>query len=72
MPEFTGDPGPSQESSRRAATDIAPKIQAAGVGGATSVILIAIAQQLGVELSAEVAAAIVLVFTWASGYLKKG
>lgn len=47
------------------------KVAAAGISGAVSIVLIYIASQLGLELPAEVAAAITTIVSFASGYLVK-
>jgi hypothetical protein len=67
-----GDPGPAGESDTRAALDLAPKMEAAGVAGAVSLVLVWLGAQLGVEIPVEVAAAIPVIVAWAAGYLKKG
>jgi hypothetical protein len=47
-----------------------PKIATAGLSGAAATVLIFIAKQAGLDLSAEVAAALVLIATAGPGYLK--
>ena len=67
--QLAGDPGPGQEP--RSARQIAPKVGAAGVGGALSVLLVYLLSLAGVELDTEVAAAIATVFAFGAGYLKR-
>ena len=47
------------------------KVQAAGFGGALSVIAIWVAAQFGVDMPAEVGAGIATLAAFAAGYLKK-
>lgn len=49
-----------------------PKVAAAGIGGALAAILVAVANALGLDLSPEVAAAVVTVVSFGAGYLKRG
>jgi hypothetical protein len=70
--EFTGDPGPAAESTRRAPLDLAPKVKAGGIGGSLAVLLMFVAAQLGVELPETVALAIGVLVTWAASYVKQG
>lgn len=46
-----------------------PKVQAAGVGGAATIIIVAVLGALGVEVPEEVAAAVAAVVAFAAGYL---
>lgn len=48
-----------------------PKVVATGVTGAAAIILVAVANKLGLDLPPEVAAAIVAVAAFAAGYLKR-
>lgn len=53
------------------AARVRPKVAAAGVGGAaTTVVLYALSEMLGVEVPAEVASAIAGVIAFGAGYLK--
>jgi hypothetical protein len=56
-----------------AATDLkpTPKIAATGLSGAVATVLIVIAKELGLDLSAEAAAGIVFLATTGAGYLKR-
>ena len=47
-----------------------PKVAAAGASGAVATLVVFIAAQLGVEMSAEVGAAIATLVAFAGGYLK--
>ena len=49
----------------------APKVAAAGMAGAITTLLVFIATELDVELSAEAGAAIATLIAFASGYLKR-
>ena len=53
-----------------AATDIHPKVAAAGVAGAATVIVLWIASLLGLDIPPEVASAIPVVIAVAAGYLR--
>lgn len=46
------------------------KIQAAGVSGAASIVIIWVLAQLGVEMPPEVAAAVTTILSVGAGYLK--
>jgi len=48
-----------------------PKVAAAGVGGSLAVVIVWVAGIAGVEVPAEVAAAIALLLSFAAGYLKR-
>lgn len=48
-----------------------PKVVATGVTGAAAIILVAVANKLGLDLPPEVAAAIVAVAAFVAGYLKR-
>ena len=47
------------------------KVAAAGIGGSVAIVLIWLAGQFGVELSAEVASAITAIVAFAAGYFKR-
>jgi hypothetical protein len=47
-----------------------PKVAAAGVAGAVTTILVFVVSQLGVDLPAEVSAAITALISFGAGYLK--
>jgi enamine deaminase RidA (YjgF/YER057c/UK114 family) len=47
-----------------------PKIQAVGVAGAATTVVVFIAGQLGLDLTAEVAAALTTLIAFGAGYLK--
>lgn len=49
-----------------------PKVAAAGAAGALGTMLIYVAGVLGIDLPAEVAAAIVVLVMFGAGYLKRG
>lgn len=67
--KLAGDPGPSKEV--RTLRQLDPKVGAAGVGGAVSVLIVAGLAAFGIELNAEVAAALATVIAFAAGYLKR-
>ncbi len=48
-----------------------PKVAAAGVAGALATIIVFIAAQSGVDVTAEVAAALTALIAFAAGYLKR-
>lgn len=48
-----------------------PKIQAAGVAGSLAVVIVYLCGMLGVEMTAEVAAAVTTLLAFAAGYLKR-
>lgn len=48
-----------------------PKVAAAGVGGSLAVVLVWVAGLAGVEMPAEVAAAVALLLSFGAGYLKR-
>ncbi len=48
-----------------------PKVTAAGAGGSAGVLLVAVANALGLDLPPEVAAAIVAVVSFVAGYVKR-
>lgn len=52
------------------ASRINPKVQSAGIGGAVATLIVWGATALGVEVPAEVGAAIATVVAFAAGYLK--
>ena len=54
----------------RTADGVEPKVAAAGVAGAVGTLLIFLLEQVGVDLTAEAAAALVTVLAFAAGYLK--
>lgn len=68
--QLSGDAGPGTEPRTR--TQIAPKVGAAGVGGAFAVLVVYLLSLAGVELTTEVSAALATVFAFAAGYLKQG
>jgi hypothetical protein len=47
------------------------KLQTAGLGGALGVIVLYLVGQAGVELPAEVAAAVAAIVTWGAGYFQR-
>lgn len=47
------------------------KVAAAGIGGSIAIVLIWLAGQFGVELTAEVASALTALIAFAAGYFKK-
>lgn len=49
-----------------------PKVAAAGIGGAVTTVLIWGATAAGIEIPAEVAAAIATIIAFGAGYLKTG
>ena len=49
-----------------------PKVQAAGAAGAVTTVVVFIASQLGLEIPAEVAAALTTLFATGAGYFKRG
>lgn len=67
--KLAGDPGPGKEP--RSSRQIAPKVGAAGIGGAASVLVVYLLSLAGVELTTEVAAALATVFAFAAGYIKR-
>ena len=69
MKQLTGDPGPGQEP--RNYKQIAPKVGAAGVGGAVAVLVVYLLSLAGVELTTEVSAALATIFAFVAGYLKR-
>jgi hypothetical protein len=69
MSKLAGDPGPAKEV--RTATQIDPKVGAAGIAGSLSVLIVFGLAQLGVSLPTEVAAAFATVLAFAAGYLKR-
>ncbi|MBA2724757.1 MAG: hypothetical protein H0U53_02105 [Actinobacteria bacterium] len=48
-----------------------PKVAAAGISGSLAVVIIFIATQSGVDMSAEVGAAIAALVSFGAGYVKK-
>lgn len=48
-----------------------PKVAAVGVGGALAIVLVWVAGLAGIDMPAEVAAAISVLVTFAAGYFKK-
>lgn len=48
-----------------------PKVVAAGAGGALGIVIVFAAGQIGVDMSAEVAAAISTLVAFAGGWLKR-
>lgn len=67
--QLAGDPGPGKEP--RNYKQIAPKVGAAGVGGAAAVLVVYLLSLAGIELTTEVSAALATVFAFAAGYLKR-
>ena len=55
-----------------AATELHPKIQAAGAAGALTVVLIWVLSMFSVDVPAEAASALTLLFTLGAGYIKSG
>jgi len=53
------------------ATEIDPKVTAAGVGGSAATVLVFVADLAGVELPPYVAAAVVTVAAFVAGYVKR-
>lgn len=55
------------------APDLTPvaKVQAAGASGALAVVLVFVAGQLGLDVTAEVAAAVATLLAFVGGYLKR-
>lgn len=51
---------------------IQPKVAAAGLGGAVSIVIVWVLTSLSVEVPAEVASAFTTLFSFACGFLKKG
>lgn len=49
-----------------------PKVTAAGVGGAFAIVLVWILGQFGVDMPAEVAAAVTTLLAFAAGWLRRG
>lgn len=49
-----------------------PKVQAAGAAGAVTTVIVFIASKLGLEVPAEVAAALTTLIATGAGYLKRG
>jgi hypothetical protein len=47
-----------------------PKVEAAGIAGAAATVLVFIAAQAGVDLTAEVAAAVTALLAFAAGYVR--
>ncbi len=48
-----------------------PKVIAAGAGGMSATVLVALVNALGLDMPAEVAAALVTVWAFGAGYLKR-
>lgn len=48
-----------------------PKVAAAGLGGAFGTVLVVIANAVGLDLPPEAASAIVVLFSFGAGYLKR-
>ena len=67
--KLAGDAGPVKEVPT--AGQIDPKVGAAGIGGAVAVLLVAGLAAFGIDLNAEVAAALATVIAFAAGYLKR-
>lgn len=63
-----GDAGPSEESLGR--THLAPKVKAASLAGAVSVLIVWGAAYAGVDIPPEVASAFSTILAFAAGYLK--
>lgn len=63
-----GDTGPTEESLGR--THLAPKVRAASLAGAISVLIVWAAAYAGVTIPPEVASAFSTVLAFAAGYLK--
>jgi hypothetical protein len=68
MEHLAGDPGPTEEQLGK--LSVAPKVKAAGLGGALSVLLVFGLAQVGVDLPSDVAAALATVIAFAAGYMK--
>jgi hypothetical protein len=51
-------------------TTIHPKVAASGVAGAATILLVFVAEKLGLEVPAEVASAFTVILSFAAGYLK--
>jgi len=51
-------------------TKVNPKVSAGAVGGALSVLIVAVAQAVGLDIDATVAAALATLLGFAAGYLK--
>lgn len=51
-------------------TEIHPKVQAVGVAGAITVVIVWVASMLGVDVPGEVASAFTIIISFLAGYLK--
>lgn len=63
-----GDSGPGEESLGR--LQLAPKVRAASMAGAVSVLVVWVAAYAGVTIPPEVASAFTTLLAFAAGYLK--
>jgi hypothetical protein len=54
------------------ATAVHPKVQAAGVAGAVTIILVWLVELAGADVPPEVASAVTALLAFAAGYIKKG
>jgi hypothetical protein len=51
-------------------TTIHPKVAASGVAGAATILLVFVAEKLGLEVPAEVASSFTVLLSFAAGYIK--
>jgi len=68
MEHLQGDAGPTEES--LGATHLAPKVKAASLAGAVSVLIVWGLDSAGITLPPEVASAVTTILAFAAGYLK--
>ena len=54
------------------ATEIHPKVAAGSLAGAITIIIVFVAEKLGLEVPAEVASAFTVILSFAAGYMKNG
>ena len=52
--------------------DVHPKVAASGVAGAVTILLVFVADKLGLDVPAEGASAFTVVISAAAGYMKRG
>jgi len=50
--------------------EVHPKVAAGGIAGAVTVIVVFVADKLGLEIPAEVASALTVVLSFAAGFMK--
>jgi hypothetical protein len=55
---------------RKQLTNIHPKVAASGVAGAATILLVFVAEKLGLEVPAEVASSFTVLLSFAAGYIK--